>query len=233
MEKIHFEQIRTEFYEMDRNYFSKYSILNEMVDQSISRVEYGKGGATLPRGYYCPSLVNDIIIGGRSRGRLVVNARKNTFYNYIFCFDKDNRLIKVDKYSDKNDALPRYQEYIFYEENNIFSITFKIGSDGKAYGLSSMIKEKYSNNGRLASCYFINSEDIEIESYEYHIDGKIKDVTWEAFLCNRFYQKMICSFSHDTDGYLKDYTVHHKQYDFDGKVSDDEVRYPVLIRRKI
>lgn len=53
--------------------------------------QYTIGGETLHRGYYCPSLIKDIVIGNCNRGRLVRNTKKakKITYEYGIC---DNQL---------------------------------------------------------------------------------------------------------------------------------------------
>ena len=52
-------------------------VINE-TSQKVYSYKYGIGGQNLHRGWYCPSIIYDIVIGNASRGRIVKNYRSQT-----------------------------------------------------------------------------------------------------------------------------------------------------------
>ena len=232
------KKICEEYYGKDAEYIAKYNNMKQLASEHTVRLEYGLGGAVIHRGFYCPSLVQDIVIGNCRRGKRIIKPKKCSFYDYVYHFDKNDNLILIDRYArEKRDWLCS-QEYIFYSDNETFSINFNLTYDKVVNLVSFLAKCKY-DEGKLITydrymyLYRTKCHQIERESYEYHEDGTIKDMIMELYMAPDVYRKDVFSFNHDENGYLKDYTVHHKQYGFDGKVSENESRYPVLIRRKV
>ena len=43
----------------------------EQISKTVVRREQATGGGTMHRGFYCPSIVEDIIIGNINRGKLI------------------------------------------------------------------------------------------------------------------------------------------------------------------
>ena len=87
-------------------------LLNDVV-----RTEYARGGETIHRGYYCPSPVYDIIVGGASRGRLLKDMKrikKNP--DYTFGFNANNELIVIQN--------SFYREFIVRDQHTELSIIF-------------------------------------------------------------------------------------------------------------
>ena len=93
MEQILFETISAAFNEAEQ-YCSRYAEnTQELIQAARSetvRLEYGRGGSVLRRGYYCPALVKDIIIGNCSRGKLIHSFRKPP--DYLYHFDAAGKL---------------------------------------------------------------------------------------------------------------------------------------------
>lgn len=83
-------------------YRDSFEHLNKTMHEADLYKEYGRGGATLHRGFYCPSPVEDIIIGGCDRGRLVRNPKSELPVDYIYLKEGD-RLKIVDKYALTSD----------------------------------------------------------------------------------------------------------------------------------
>lgn len=120
-------------------YKSLYSELNDNAERNCVRWEYSKGSKFLRRGYYCPSLVEDIIIGNCSRGTLTdkVSARSKYFkYGYDVC---DNMIIV------KNDSYGQ-NEFLIRENNSEIGITFD-----RVYCIESISECIYDSSDRLIS----------------------------------------------------------------------------------
>lgn len=87
--------IYTELYE---KYQDKYAELLNATERKPLDVKYARGGEILHRGYFCPSPVFDIVIGGASRGRLLKTQKSAATADYCYFFKKD-KLVRVDSYA--------------------------------------------------------------------------------------------------------------------------------------
>ena len=103
--------------------------------ERVAAWQYARGGVTLQRGYYCPSPVYDLVVGGANRGRLLKSpARCKTPPDFVYGFDGQGRLIVVDgPYSDLTHG-PYYREVVLREENR--EIGLRMDTDGRLCGIS-------------------------------------------------------------------------------------------------
>jgi len=160
------------------------------------REELAVNARYLHRGFYCPSLVRDTIIGNARRGRILKNPRKQTSYSHRYYFGQDNKLLMAESVlGDQKKKL----EYLIYEGDTVFGIAFDPW--GSLVGLS---EEVYENN-RLktyycASCY-ISPKD--------HIDCGITEIFYEEYGCD--------------DLGLQNVTLYHISPYIDRFDDDDEV----------
>lgn len=65
-----FKKMIDELQYVKSKFKDKYSCLQDTAVKGIIRFEYAKGGESIHRGYYCPSLVYDLVVGNVKRGRL-------------------------------------------------------------------------------------------------------------------------------------------------------------------
>ncbi len=89
------------FYEAERN-----AVFREMA----------RGGETLHRGFYCPSLILDVVAGGIRRGNLVSAVRIRKQPDYTYGFDEMDRLVTVSRENKR--------ELVFYENGVETGLTF-------------------------------------------------------------------------------------------------------------
>ena len=94
-------------------------------EKRVVRYEYGRGGETLHRGYYCPSLISDIVIGNQKRGNLLKRKTKKPA-DYIFGFDEKDHLIMVKHYFSCDIWS---LEMIYQEESEEIGVTVFSGED--------------------------------------------------------------------------------------------------------
>lgn len=66
-----FKDIISDLVSFGNEYADKMSQSHASINQEIIKVEYTKGGETIHRGFYCPSLVKDLIVGNLKRGKLL------------------------------------------------------------------------------------------------------------------------------------------------------------------
>jgi len=64
---------------------------------NVAYQQYARGGEFLHRGYYCPSLIADIITGKANRGKIVKHIVASKDYTYKFSFDPMDNLILVEQ----------------------------------------------------------------------------------------------------------------------------------------
>ena len=64
------------FQEVAHTYKKTCNTIYKDLLNDVVRTEYARGGETIHRGYYCPSPVYDIIVGGASRGRLLKDMKR-------------------------------------------------------------------------------------------------------------------------------------------------------------
>ena len=72
--------------------------LEQRLDDSRSHVSYeryGLNGFGMHRGYYCPSVIADIVVGNRNRGRIIRNKPEGKSY-FAFGFDENDVLVFVE-----------------------------------------------------------------------------------------------------------------------------------------
>ena len=142
-----------DFYKKDKYfeelYYSYKNKLDYYYNQSESQVvrkEYARGGEVIHRGFYCPSTVQDIIVGNCNRGKLVKKPRKTPDYEYWF--DDNDRLILVKQLCADNTEIPPTIELLFYNNKTVDSILYqkdKCDSEEK-FLISSLTKCTYEND---------------------------------------------------------------------------------------
>lgn len=153
-------------------YSNSYRDLYEKAKRNVIRTEYGLGGELLHRGYYCPSIIFDIIVGNAKRGRIVKKMPKKN-PELVYGFDTEGRIITVDKESSK--------EFIITEEMHELGITFsEIG------GICCVSECIYDSVGRIKNYgnYLYHSFEKRVvgfhkEEYKYEEDKMI--VGWYQF----------------------------------------------------
>lgn len=170
--------------------------------ECVNTYQYSVGGEVLHRGYYCPSLIKDIVMGNCNRGRLVKNTAKTKKVTYEYGF-RDNQLLLVRH--NISDHLFEI-EYISYFGNKQIGYTFDNEMQLRT------ISECVYHNEKLKSYFLVNydpfglSINCEKEIYEYD-SNLLHSVTVyliqaaDSCLHNKYV------FYHDSNGYLSSYKV--------------------------
>lgn len=151
-----------------QKYADKLSELRSAAEAKIVRLEYSKGGETIHRGYYCPSPILDLIIGGMKRGRQF-KRKKPEFgnYSYEYGFDMDGRLLRVKGVTEFTTPDSRFEEeYLIYIDKNVYGLEFD--SWGELEAVSKCMYE----NGKLMKyersiCGIEEFVDLHYEEYIY------------------------------------------------------------------
>ena len=212
----------------------KIDLVKQQLPQSLNsvvRIEHGKGGLNLHRGFYCPSLAFDIVVGNASRGRILKQGGKNSQFDYEYGFDIFDRLIVVRKFHQGQMYLI---EILLYSENVIEGYGFS----KEDLTLCSYCREVYHDNklmnfthmylpmGSLKYSHYFK------ESYIYTSLG-LKHYEWIDFYPD-FSSTKNCSlmcqsycFEHDVNVYLSTYWLDNTSVDI------DKSPYAIKIKRKI
>ena len=134
-------------------YRDSFEELNQTMDEFGLTKEFGRGGRTLHRGFYCPSPVMDIIVGGCDRGRLVRKLRSNLSQDYVFLKEGDKLRI-VDKYELDRNNIPYIHQREFIINNGAEVIAPKydmgpIACFSASHDLSFLSLCRYDASGRI------------------------------------------------------------------------------------
>lgn len=225
--KDQFKEINNSF---DRWYSSsEYSLacsrFDEEITQLISTAERMRGreeelkqrkntqtvrtaicsGSNIPRGYYCPSPIYDLVVGNVKRGKLVKRMTVKTKNYFQYGFDQNGRLIWVEQYCNGELA---YTEHIRPAGQSIIGVCLD-----RSNRIQTIIKECYQNE-KLASYTIASvSEYVGIckcnllrrEDYVYDMIGLVES-TVHTYYPGKIYTKTIYHFERE-DGYLSKYSV--------------------------
>lgn len=163
-----FVKIIAELVSIKQKYEDKLSELRTAAEERIVWLEYSKGGETIHRGYYCPSPVLDLIIGGMKRGRLF-KKKKPEFgnYSYEYGFDMNGRLQRVKGVNEFTTPDSRFdEEYLIYIDEIVYGLEFdNLGELG-------VVSKCVYDNGKLMKyerslCGTEDFADLHYEEYTY------------------------------------------------------------------
>lgn len=142
-----------------------YNCFCQAETRIVSR-EFSSGGDMLHRGFYCPSMVLDVIAGNAKRGKLIFPSRHRQTPTYTYGFDQEDRLVTVSKGNER--------EIVWYEGMIETSIVFR-----EAYPENSIcyLSEcAYENNRIVSYAIFIYDPLEQViahmtrETYSYEVD---------------------------------------------------------------
>lgn len=209
--------------------------LRDLAVKSAVRKEYSNNESGMYRGYYCPSPVDDLIIGGCRRGKLLKRITKRTNPDRQYLFDSNNRLVAVNSLLDWKAV---HTEVLIYKDNLVTGIDI----DNYDNSVSEISECTYNSDDKIKS--FLTAsvswkkairtkiDEIELEKYIYDKSGlketeiisyfksckAIKNIikksfennlTLEAKLdlpdCDTNYERYI--FHHDNDGFIDKYVI--------------------------
>ena len=85
-----------ELTEIVRKYRSDFSQRIEEIRSTVQYEQYGVGGETIHRGYYCPSKIFDVVTGNAKRGRIAKRASTKRRAAYVYGFNHQDELVMVN-----------------------------------------------------------------------------------------------------------------------------------------
>ena len=221
--------------EIADSYSNKCSEIYRVLNDSVAREEYSIGGECLHRGYYCPSPIVDIVVGGLNRGKLLKHLTAKHKPTFKYGFNSKDELIVVNRVCletgiKENEIIIQHERiktsFVFCDEfgisavsecvnigEQITSYTFCLNSSYNKH-VSSYIREDYhySPTGIKIADFFIFSNDRDapiLQHSQYH-------------------------FHNDEEGHLSGYTVKNFEGDGSAKLSvwDGHI-FKVRLTRKL
>lgn len=130
-----YESIYQEINNLLAQYHDTLPSLYRTLREQAAAWQYARGGVTLQRGYYCPSPVYDLVVGGADRGRLLKSpSRCKTPPDFAYGFDAQGRLIVVDGPYSYLTHGPYFREAILREENR--EIGLRMDTNDRLCGIS-------------------------------------------------------------------------------------------------
>ncbi|WP_227936421.1 hypothetical protein [Alkalihalobacillus deserti] len=163
-----FVKIIAELVNIKHDFGNKLFELRAAVEEQVVRLEYSKGGETIHRGFYCPSLVQDIVVGGAKRGRLFKKKIPEFGnYSYEYGFDKDGRLLRIKgmhEFSTPDSGFD--EEFLLYNGNVVYGLEFT------HIGELELVSRCFYDNGKLlkyerSQCGMEKFADLHYEEYTY------------------------------------------------------------------
>ena len=91
----------------------------ELESGAVARTEIATGSG-LHRGFYCPSLTEDIVVGNVHRGRLLKRLSPKRKWYFVYGFDRDDKLILSQMYYNGKLA---EEEHLFYDGDRVYGVT--------------------------------------------------------------------------------------------------------------
>ena len=235
-----FERLNEEYALLYEEYSNSFEELSKKVSEKAYRYEYSKGGLTIHRGFYSPSLA-DLVTGNCSRGRLLRQKPKGNTCDFEYVFDARNNLICVNKFSGEfdNEFKLVSTELFVQDKNAALALEFDIASYD--ISLSRISKCRYDGGKPMGyesasymACGECNCTGIHVESFEY-VNALLYSFCASDYAPSiNLLSQHKYTFSRDQEGYLSTYIVEaldgekFRQLQFKGEPSV----YKVLRKRK-
>lgn len=129
-------------------YRASFDELNESLKNNDFTREHAQGGQTLHRGFYCPSPVIDIIVGGCDRGRLVHDSDNGSPIDYLY-LKAGGKLKIIDKYVRLRDNFSCLYQREFIIENGTETVApiYRMTSDQRDLSFLSLCR--YNPAGKI------------------------------------------------------------------------------------
>ena len=121
-----------------QKYINKRDQIMNDITANIGHKKYGIGGECLHRGYYCPSIIEDVVSGNISRGRLLTQSPAHKPASFTYCFDRLGRLVKTERIGEI--------EVLIYDGTSVLGISFL-----ETGNVSVLTECTYSDTGQLLS----------------------------------------------------------------------------------
>lgn len=207
-----FKSIISEFCGLGEKYRNSYEELKEKVNNNAFSSEYCSQSKCLHRGFYCPSPIIDIIVGGSKRGKLIKKTIKSSKDYYEYIFNESHKLILSKQFmSGDFDFSPYITEFVIYENNIEYGLSFHNGWNEITY----ISKSVYINNliqSYSAANYStaISEEKMDLHYEEYKYENELltdSTVYFNISPLMNLYDKNEILFRYNVHGEMVEYTI--------------------------
>lgn len=212
-------EIIDELNRLAERYNISCAVLYEEYRNKVMSWQYGRGGkGGIHRGWYCPSPIRDLVIGGINRGKLLKRMpQRGKPADHEYGFDAGGQLIIVDgPYSDLHSG-PYYREVILDDGMRTVGLRIGVGLHGAYDELCGISLCTYKNDKikEYIAAFFHNARANKIESfdreqYQYGENGELLAATWERFNIHPpvpLLRKVTYHFFYDSEGRMSHYTA--------------------------
>lgn len=176
----YFNSIIDELCNIAEKYNNNFYLMNEQYAVLTADIRYASGSKGLHRGYYCPSPILDLVVGGCKRGRIIKKPTKVSHEYYQYCFNSSKQLIYINQFIEPTNNSPYSTEFIIRQNNIEYGITYHNGHKDISY----LSRCEYENNKIInyaTLCYFngISNDmmSLQFEEYEYK-----NNILWKAVM---------------------------------------------------
>lgn len=209
-------------------------IWEELSAQTV-RQEFSRGGEVIHRGYYCPSPVQDLVIGNNGRGKLL-KGKPKTPPSFTYGFNADGELITVSSASRGKECIFRTGDY----ELGVSRLSFSEVDSFVHLIAETRYRENRVSDVTIYSLFFGHVTDFLKEVYTYTEEGlKVADYYFYTDFTNHSSElKSVILrdeyiFEHDENGFLSACTpVRYDRNDLTRPVRPMEQCYPFPITKK-
>ncbi|WNS78976.1 hypothetical protein RRU94_03280 [Domibacillus sp. DTU_2020_1001157_1_SI_ALB_TIR_016] len=161
-----FKKTIDELQHVKNKFKDKHSCLQDTAVKDIIRFEYAKGGESIHRGYYCPNLVYDLVVGNAKRGRLYKRKPQPGKFTYEYGFDREGRLLRVRKTTEFTASTGQFnEEFLLYEEDAVYSVCFHHTSNLEV--VSKCIYDSGKVTRYERSLFLLQHAELYSEEYSY------------------------------------------------------------------
>lgn len=194
-----------------RNLFEQYAktyknTFESEFDKAMNTVvrEELSSGSDMTLGYYCPSPVEDLIVGNVHRGKILTRITKRSKPDTKYGFNEDGKMsafvdLPPEGYTDYD-----VRGFVLYGKSTVTYICFQKYEEGIEPNW--IAQAEHDEQGRII-CYtlglFIGFEcdEIEQEIYAYADEGMKNVIMWD-YLSDNCISQVIYRLHHDSEGYL-------------------------------
>lgn len=201
--------------------------------------QYSCGGQTISRGYYCLSLIEEIIVTNVTRGKLLKQLTKKSRPDYCYYFDEDKMVLVQSNFSDEK-RFYRY-EWIYRDgdlecsiQTTLDDIEEQMNEDDEKWfemiTCSTYEEDRVVSNAFL-SCYLDPDNFVLLlEEYKYNQKKQlVSAVMTNASVSPGFFNEDVSNldFVYDAEGSLMKCIINGDESE------DDPVRIPPTVRELI
>lgn len=203
----YFNSLIDELYDIAGQH-NDYSFMHNQFSDLASDVRYASGSKSLHRGFYCPSPILDLVVGGYKRGRLVNKPTKTSQEYYQYYFDSHQQLIYINQFNKSSTSIPYSTEFIIRKDNIEYGLTYHNASKNLELLARCVYENNKIKNYATVSYHGISKDmiSIQFEEYEYENDVLSK-VNFYSGIIPRYnlYEKAEYELLYDNNGKIIEY----------------------------